>query len=88
MEAPQPGTGYSAGFFQDYWQRVCLTMIDKNIVIAVSYETKWSAYNVLLDLLVVLVTQVRPRKNDCPCVVEKSSYALRVAAAFSPSIAH
>lgn len=36
--------GATAGYwifcriFQDYWQRVCLTMVDKNIVIAVSMK--------------------------------------------------
>lgn len=31
-------------FFRNYWLRVCVTMIDKNIVIAVSMNPKWNAY--------------------------------------------
>lgn len=49
--------GATAGYwifcriFQDYWQRVCLTMIDKNIVIAVSMKHTGLLTMSSLDLL-------------------------------------
>lgn len=64
--------GATAGywiFYGSFFKTIgSLTMVDKNIVIAVSMKQNGvcECLHCPLDSLVVLVYQVRPRKKDCP----------------------